>query len=414
MIRLAQMMRNRRERTDVTVVSLLAAFFLGFGGESMNYVLHPLMLASAAACLLAAGDEIVFRTDVSLVRVDAHVLDRNSRALSGLGPEDFVLLDNGRRRPISHFVKEEMPVDVVLLLDVSGSMRPHVERIAAASRKALRVLGNDDRVAIMVFDRDTRVRMPFRNSRGGVEREFDRLLDQETFDGGTDITRGLLDAAAYVGRHARSDARRAVVILTDDQTERDRDEERVSRALLRADAVLMALLAPDAMSRMWRNPGNIIFGRRRGIVLGSGTKSAGTAAIARESGGDSMPVDEANALETALSRIRERYGLYFHLPEGAKPGEEQFIDVQLAEATRARHPDAQVRFRRVYLAPGAAASSELTAGGDSPPPRRRVGVSEPYGPRGPRDAQPAPSDAPDQAPEDRPGGWRRVNPGDEP
>ncbi|MGE5570059.1 MAG: VWA domain-containing protein [Rhodospirillales bacterium] len=381
----------------------------------MNYVLPSLVLAFSAACLPGAGDDFVFRTDVSLVRVDAHVLDRDSRTLSGLGPEDFVLIDNGRRREISHFAREAMPVDVVLLLDVSGSMRPHVERIAAASRKALRVLGNDDRVAIMVFDRETRVRMSFRNSRGGVEREFDRLLDQETFDGGTDITRGLLDAAAYVGSRGRSDARRAVVILTDDQTERDRDEERVSRALLRADAVLMALIAPDAMGRMWRSPGGIIFGRRRSVVVGPGTKSAGTAAIARESGGDSMPVDEANALETALSRIRERYALYFHLPEGTRPGQEQIIDVQLTEATRARHPAAQVRFRRVYLAPGAAAaSSELTAGGDSPPPRRRLAVSEPDGPQAPRDAQPAPSDAPVQAPENRSGGWRRVKPGDEP
>ena len=45
-----------------------------------------------------------------------------------------------------------MPIDILLLLDVSASMRPHVERMADAAHDALRVLADNDRVAIMVFD----------------------------------------------------------------------------------------------------------------------------------------------------------------------------------------------------------------------------------------------------------------------
>ncbi len=432
----------------------------------MSVVLRPLVLAFIAVGLLSAADgDVVFRSDVSLVRVDAQVLGRDSRTITGLRPQDFVLLDNGRPQQISNFAREEMPVDVVLLLDVSGSMRSHVERISSASRQALRVLGKDDRVAIMVFDRSTRLRLPFRGSRDDVEREFERLLNQETFDGGTDITRGLVDAAAYIGREGRRDARRAIVILTDDQTERERDEERVSRALAKADAVLMALIAPDAMRYRSRYPGagggnypgggwpgsgdplgGIIFGRRGGsrrgpVMMGSHTKSAGTAEIARESGGDSMPVDDADALETTLSRIRERYALHFHLPEGVKPGEEQIIDVQLADAARARYPNAQVRFRRVYLAPGdlrtdtavasAAPPAPQTAPadtGDSPRLRRRVAVNENDGSWGSGANQPAPdggwrqvppaqsapADAPAKTPDSNSGGWRRVKPGEQP
>src|SRR6202011_5003075 len=102
-------------------------------------------------------------------------------------------------------------------------------------------------VAIMVFDRTTRVRLPFRNSREDAEHELETVVDQEAFDGGTDIKRGLLDAANYMARHARRDARHAMVILTDDQTERDRDDAAVLRALTRADCVLSALIAPDAL-----------------------------------------------------------------------------------------------------------------------------------------------------------------------
>src|SRR2546423_12822632 len=80
---------------------------------------------------LAGGEDVVFRSDVSLVRVDAQVLDRDNRTITGLRAADFVLRENGQPQQIRNFGTENFPVDVVLLLDVSASMRPHVERIAS-------------------------------------------------------------------------------------------------------------------------------------------------------------------------------------------------------------------------------------------------------------------------------------------
>ncbi|MCE5310544.1 MAG: VWA domain-containing protein [Acidobacteriales bacterium] len=435
--------------------------------------------------LRAADGDVVFRSDVSLVRVDAQVLDRGNRTIAGLRAEDFVLLDEGLARQIRNFAREDMPLDVALLLDVSRSMRPHVERITSASRQAMYALGKDDRVAVLVFDRSMRVRLPFRSDRQAVEQELERMLSDETFDGDTDITRALVDAAGYVGRAARRDARKAIVIVTDDQTEFERDEKRVSRALVKADAVLSALIAPDAMrSRragmgggdpgrqgggQW--PGNgptiggplggIIFGRRGGYGgrrpgtggpypggMGPRTRSAGTSEIARDSGGDSMPVDDASALETTLSRLRQRYALHFLAPEGAPPGEERTINVELADAARRRYPDAQVRFRRFYITPpktgGAmvasaqpaatqpAAASETAVSTADPviigpwSGSRRPAVDEPSGPRGPNpvlvDAPASTSTASQQstkpaentAPAPTQGGWRRLKPGEQP
>src|SRR5215210_2469334 len=124
--------------------------------------------------LLAFAEEpIVFRSDVALVRVDAQVVDRNNRAITGLQVEDFVLRQGGQKREIRNFEAEDMPMDVLFLLDVSGSMQPHVQRVASAAEQALRVLGPDDRVGIMVFDRSTRVRMPFRKNGDVVVRELE-------------------------------------------------------------------------------------------------------------------------------------------------------------------------------------------------------------------------------------------------
>lgn len=335
-------------------------------------------------------DNIVFRSDVALVRVDAQVLDSSNRAITRLRTEDFVLREEGREQPIRNFASENLPVDVLFLLDVSASMRPHVQRIADASGQALTVLGRDDRMGIMVFDRSTRVRLRFSNSRQDVQREFDRLLRQERFNGGTDITRAMLDAADYIRNEGRRDARRAIVILTDDQTEFDRDDAAVSRALTRADAVMCALIAPDAMQNRryggggqrpggWGGGPGIGIGGLGGIILGGGglggrrypggggggaphTQSAGTAEIARASGGDSMSVDDASALEETLSRIRQRYALYFNLPDGVRPGQERNITLDLSSAARQRYRDAEVRYRRVYMTPdagGAGASPTL-------------------------------------------------------
>jgi len=384
----------------------------------------------------AFGQDTVFRSDVSLVRVDVQVLDRN-RALTGLRATDFELRDDGRLQPIRNFSQEEMPVDLLFLIDVSVSMRPHVERLAAAAGTALNIMGDDDRVGIMVFDRSPRVRLQFRAVREDINREFDLLLRQESFDGGTDITRGLLEAARYVERSGRRDARRAIVILTDDQTERDRNDAAVLSALLRADAVLSALLAPDAMNSGFqryprggggsRNPGGqwpgaggtlggIILGRRgpqgwpgggggpQGppISVGSRTRSAGTSEIAVESGGDSLTDDDASALEDTLGRIRQRYALYFNAPSDAREGQERTIDVALTSATLRRYPGAELRFRRTYRASSGSGTPVLSSEAGVPATDAPATVGAPTA--GPAPAASAPAATPAKR-----GGWRRVD-----
>jgi len=428
-----------------------------------------------SACALATGllggdDDVNFRSDVSLVRVDAQVIDSGNRAITRLSISDFILREDGQVVPIRNFASEDMPVDVLFLLDVSASMRPHVQRIADASGRALTVLGGQDRMGIMVFDRYTRVRLPFNSNPQEVQREFDRLLHQERFNGGTDITHAMLDAADYIQREGRRDARRAIVILTDDQTEFDRDDRAVGRSLARADAVMCALIAPNAGqyggNRGGGRPGGlgggpglggplggVIFGPRVGSSPyprnggggGQRTTSAGTAEIARDSGGDSMSVNDASALEETLSRIRQRYTLYFNLPEGVQPGQERNIAVDLTPEARRRYRDAEVRYRRAFMSSGSgddvthitrapsdnvyAAPSASGADSSTALPRRRGGVNEDGSPIAvpatddtPAIAPPPPPDtpapsttqstpatpAPPTTPSTTTGGWRRV------
>jgi VWFA-related protein len=377
------------------------------------------LLICALGSAQSDGDkDVVFHSDVSLVRVDAQVVDSSNRPIIHLHAGDFVLHEDGKVVPIRNFASDNMPIDVLFLLDVSGSMRPHVQRIADASAQALSELGKDDRMGIMVFDRYTRVRLPLNNSKQEVQRAFDRLLREERFNGGTDITRAMLDAADYIRQQGRRDARRAIVILTDDSTEFDRDDIGVGRALANANAVMCALIAPDATPQYGRRGGQqpgglgggpglggplggIIFGRGGGNRYPGGGgggqqhQSAGTAEIARDSGGDSLSVNDASALDDTLTRLRQRYTLYFSLPEGVQPGQERNIQVDLAPEARRRFSDAEVRYRRTRMspsddrdntpvhvtrAPGDGVYSDpssSTADSDNPAPHhRRVAVNE--------------------------------------
>jgi len=269
-----------------------------------------------------------------------------------------------------------MPIYILVLLDVSGSMEPHIQRIASAAQQALNVLTDKDRVAIMVFDTSTRVRLPFRNDHSEVTGELNRLLRSERFNGGTRITYALLEAARYMQREARNDARRAIVILTDDQTQDEEDEARVQSALAGANTMLSFLQAPYDPPQMngggrrrgtwgsggggWPGGGGIgfpgsgpvILGRRGPGGYGGGDRShsAGTAEIARDSGGDTMHVDEASALEDTLARLRQRYALFFYLPEGASKGADQgIVKMDLSQEARLRYQDAEIHSRRVHM-----------------------------------------------------------------
>ncbi|MGA7409755.1 MAG: VWA domain-containing protein [Bryobacteraceae bacterium] len=392
-------------------------------------------------------DTVVFKSDVALTRVDAQVVDRDGRAVTGLQVEDFVLKVDGKVVPIRNFASEDMPIDILLLLDVSGSMGPHVQRIAQAAQQALNVLTDKDRMAIMIFDTNTRLRLPFKSNHSDVTSELNRIIRSERFNGGTRITRAMLDAAAYLQKQARPEARRAIVILTDDQTQDEEDEARVESALAHANAIMSFLQAPyEPPTGPYGSPGG--GGHRRspgtwgsGGTWGTGgswptggggigipgrggmggvdmSHTAGTATIAGDSGGDVMQISDASALEDTLARLRQRYALHYYLPEGSRPADQRTVLVTLSQDAKRRYQEAEVRYRRVYMAgnngersgptvvtktraPVEEVSDPAATATDSQPTlkRKRVAVNEDT--NGPRTVDPEPQSSgpqPDPAP----------------
>jgi VWFA-related protein len=303
-------------------------------------------LTLLVAAVSLYSQEHVFRSGVAVVRVDVQVLGPSSTSVTDLDRSDFVLREHDRPIPIRYFGRDEQALDILLLLDVSVSMGPHVSRMVETAHSSLASLRPGDRVGIMVFDRKTRLRLELNGNIDHVRDELDETLHEENFMGGTDIHYALYEAAKYMRKRARPEARRAVVILTDDRTEMTRKDNLVLRGLWQSDSILCSLVVEAKFTASRTEPANV-------------------EGLARQTGGDTIrSANAAEALQATLDRIRQRYTLGFHVPEGLTPGASRNITVELTPEARTRVPNANVQARRGYVVPDPA--EKLQAGSPVP------------------------------------------------
>ncbi len=293
------------------------------------------------ALLASAQEKPLFRTGVSLVHVDAEVTAADGRILDGLTKEDFRVFDERKEQPITGFAAGEEPLDLILLFDVSGSMRPKVAEVAAAAREGLDELRTGDRVSVMTFNTRTHLIQNFTENLAKVETAIHDVLNLE-FGGGTLIQSAVDEAALRFMKEPRNHRRRAVLIITDDIGQRTRREASVVRDFWEADAILSGLIVTNRAFKTLRTVG-IIMGPQNLLM------QAGMKGIAHKTGGDAISADDpADSFPEAMRRIRTRYSLYYPLPD-AKSGSTRSIRVELTRDAGHRYPKARVRARTGYV-----------------------------------------------------------------
>jgi VWFA-related protein len=316
----------------------------------MRWILGILWSATLAETLVCAQDPVTFRAGVSLVHVDAEVLGEDGRILAGFHKEDFRVFDERKEQPILQFAAEEQPLDLILLFDISGSMRGVVQDVANAAHQGLHELQSGDRVCVMVFNSGSREIAPFTEDLDAVDRTIQNDVLGLNFGGGTLIQAAVSDAAMRFRREPHTERRRAVLIITDNMGRRTRREASVVEEFWESDAILSGLIV--------RNPAYQAM-RTVGIILGPQNLAmqAGMKGIAEKTGGDSLTANEpGSAFAEAMRRIRTRYSLYYALPEG-KPGATRTIRVELTAAAAQRSAKSRVRARSGYVVPNAAKSA---------------------------------------------------------
>jgi VWFA-related protein len=298
----------------------------------------PAVVLAGVFVLAKAQQLPIFRTSVTLVRIDARVTDGWGTTLDGLHKEDFCVRDEGEPQTVLHLSQEESPLDVVLLFDISRSMGPNIRRIAASASTALTELREGDQVAVMSFDFASYLVMPFTADLGSAARMIVQRIPRTAFDGSTNLQESADDAARFLLKSSVDpDRRRAVIIFTDNDGYGREIQKAAIRHFWQADAVLNAVLltSPESIQTHERRlyaPDDVM------PIL----ESTGGEWIAGSGGGTEF--------RDMMLHIRKRYTLYYGMPAG-KSGAVRHITVDVSSDVKKRYPEASVLAREGYVVP---------------------------------------------------------------
>jgi len=261
--------------------------------------------------------------DVELVQVTVSVTDGKNKYVRGLPQTAFRVYEDGQPQKVSHFASENLPLDLVLAVDVSSSMKEAMPKVREAVKEFLKALTPRDQVSVLGFndtiftltrrttDPDQRLKAVDRLAPWGATALYDVVI------AGTDML-------------GRGQGRKAMLVFSD-------GEDQGSHASL-ADAE-RKLEASDVTLYV--------------IAQGRGTKMAALKKVmtrlAGASGGRALVTEKPEELRAAfadlLEELSNQYLLGYTPTNGNHDGTLRRLKVEV-------EGHAQIRAREAYRAPG--------------------------------------------------------------
>ena len=255
---------------------------------------------------------------VDIVQVNA-VVTSGGRFVKGLAKDAFRLLDDKDERPILGF-DTNAPLELVLAIDVSGSMQDALPDVQKAARAFLKGLGPNDKVTVVAFNDSAFTLAP----REATLESRLQAIDKLTAWGGTAVYDVIV---RLVGQLSRQAGRRAFVVFTDGEDQNSQASlQDVARAISDSDTTFFA------------------------IGLGKGERlrviKTNLEPLAEASGGLALFAEHSDKLlepfATIVSDLANQYTLGF---EPRRDGKSHTLTVKVPGR------DVRVRARRGYVAP---------------------------------------------------------------
>ncbi len=150
------------------------------------------------------------KVNVDSVLLNVAVQDsRTNRRLGGLKKEDFLVYEDGKLQQIEQFLPSEAPVDLLILLDVSGSTGVFLDLMKRATIDFIGQTKPNDRIAIAAFSSQVDLIAGFTSDRARAE----KAIQQIRAGGGTAFFDALKKC---VDEYMRGIVKRsAIVVFTD-------------------------------------------------------------------------------------------------------------------------------------------------------------------------------------------------------
>lgn len=260
-----------------------------------------------------------FGTSVNVVEIYASVTNEEGEPVQGLGRDQFIVLEDGRRQTVDTFVEGDFPLSVAVALDRSLSMAG--ERLTMARSAARTFMGQlrpADQAMVIAISGQVEVAVPLSTDRAAALAAIDRLDPWSTTALHDAILLALEKVQAGTGR-------RALVLVSDGN---DRYSEAAAGDVVAAARTSDVMIYPVALGR----------DRPRLFVE-----------LAAATGGRSFHARDRHALDETMQSIarelRHQYLLGYSptrsLSEG--PGEWRAIRLEVSA------PGARVRAREGYI-----------------------------------------------------------------
>ena len=173
----------------------------------------PASMPAPAATPKITEDEGVIKVESRLVVVPVSVVNANGDPVQGLKPADFRIAEEGKPQVIDQVSDaEKVPLEIALLVDVSGSINPLFEFEKKAAAQFLKtVMKGDDRATIfLIGDKPLAA-----GTRESSAQAADRLSAVTISGKFTAFYDTVLAAARYLQRNAPVKSRRVILALTD-------------------------------------------------------------------------------------------------------------------------------------------------------------------------------------------------------
>jgi Ca-activated chloride channel family protein len=259
------------------------------------------------------------RKEVNLVVLDATVKTKDGQIMDSLKKEDFAVREDGVAKKVELFSRDELPLNVALVLDLSDSIGPFLGPLRDAAETTLAALKADDEVALFTFSTEAELREPLSKDKSKIAEEISSFKA----GGATNINDGIFVAAEYLLKSAPK-GRRVIILISDDvgtdaggQGTRDIVTETIA-----ADAALYNLKIPGYNSPQTRFFASLI----PGLV--------DIRKVMDQTGGEIFDVQNVANLNSVFSaliqRIKTRYTLGYYTSINGADGKPHKLDVRLA------------------------------------------------------------------------------------
>jgi Ca-activated chloride channel family protein len=263
----------------------------------------------------------VIRVDVNLVLVDATVKTKSGQIMADLKKEAFELREDGVPQKLDVFSRDELPLDVALVLDLSDSIGPFLGPLRDAANTALGALKPEDEVALFTFSTEAELRVPFTHDKSKIAQQ----INDFHVGGATNINDGIFVAAKYL-LTAPPKGRRVIILISDDvgTDAGGQGTHDIVTETIASDSVLYNLKIPGY------NPPATLFAASMIPGLVNIRK------VMDQTGGEIFDVKDVAHLDAAfralIERIKTRYTLGYYTNANGATGKPHKLDVRLASS----------------------------------------------------------------------------------